>query len=563
VNRVLLLLAALLLGSRLAVAQVIERQFQKPPEPRAVPGGAQIPEAVQQAPANAEAIRFTLNRVVVEGATVYPAEDLQKAYEAFLGKEISLGDIYRIAETLTARYRNDGYILSQVIVPAQAIEAGTVRLQAIEGHVSEVRLEGGTDQSRANAQDYVDKIKAARPLKAEALERYLLLMNDVPGAAARAVLAPSKTEPAASDLVIQLSQRQFSGGLSVDNRGGRALGPTRITGNADAYLALGRGARTGLMFATSGNDKLNYLSLQYDQLVGSEGGKIALAANISRSDPGTFAIIPLNLATNAETYTASYIHPAIRSRSQNLYFRGTFSAYNGKTDLFGVPDTEDHLRVLRAGVTYDFADSLAATNIIDAELSHGLRGLGASSNGDPMLSRPNGLHEDHCVCRQGPAHRRELVGIRRVHRPVRVQQRALARTLQLRRRPVRPRARPIRAGRGPRRGNQARIALLRRVAARFGRKLHGLRLLRSWAGSSAGRRRIEGRRIGRVVRVRRALRDWPARLGLDRGRETRDPRGRSRRKPGHTFLRKHRRTFLKLGESWIAQALQAVRHAFP
>jgi hypothetical protein len=60
-------------------------------------------------------------------------------------------------------------------------------------------------------------------------------------------------------------------------------------------------------------------------------GKLAFAANISRSDPGTFAIIPLNLATSGETYNASYIHPMIRSRTQSLYLRSTFSAYNGKT----------------------------------------------------------------------------------------------------------------------------------------------------------------------------------------------------------------------------------------
>ncbi|MGH8675330.1 MAG: ShlB/FhaC/HecB family hemolysin secretion/activation protein, partial [Burkholderiales bacterium] len=99
---------------------------------------------------------------------------------------------------------------------------------------------------------------------------------------------------------------------------------------------------------------------------------------------------PLNLETESETYTFAYSHPVIRSRSENLYVRGTLSAHDGRTDLFGVRDTEDHLRVLRLGLTYDRADSLAGVNIVDVELSHGLRGLGASRNGDPMLSRANG-----------------------------------------------------------------------------------------------------------------------------------------------------------------------------
>ena len=368
----------------------IERQFQKPPEPRAVPGGVQIPEAVQQPPANAESIRFVLNRVAVDGATVYSAESLQQTYAAFLGKEVTLSEIYRIADTLTARYRNDGYILSQVIVPAQAVEAGAVRLQAIEGYVAEARFEGGSDALRSSARDYAEKIKTSRPLTSAALERYLLLLNDIPGVTARAVLAPAKLQPGASDLTIHLEQRAFSGGLGIDNRGGRSLGPERLSGDIDAYYLLGRGARTGLKFVTSGNQKLNFLSLQHDQLLGNEGGKLGLVANISRSEPRTVSFIPLNLETASETYNVSYAYPVIRSRTRNLYLRGALSAHDGRTELFGIRDTEDHLRAIRLGLTFDYADSLGGTNIIDAELSQGFHGLGSSSNGDPLLSRANG-----------------------------------------------------------------------------------------------------------------------------------------------------------------------------
>ena len=398
-NRAHLVVGLLLFGWQFAAAQAplpgtvqpgqIERQFQKPPEPRAVPGGVQIPEAVQQPPANAESIRFVLNRVALEGVTVYPAESLRPAYAGFLGKEVTLGEIYRIADALTSRYRNDGYILSQVIVPAQAVEGGAVRLQAIEGYVAEVRLEGGSDALRASARDYAGKIKLARPLTAAALERYLLLINDIPGTAARGVLAPSKVA-GASDLVIQLSQRQFSAGFGVDNRGGRSLGPERYSADADVFYMLGRGARTGVKLVTSGDRKLNFVSLQHDQLLGTEGGKLGLAANISRSEPETFAILPLNLETESETYNATYTYPLVRSRAYNLYVRGTLAAHDGRTQLFGVQDTEDRLRALRVGVTVDYADALGGVNVVDIELSQGIEGLGSSNNGDLFLSRVNG-----------------------------------------------------------------------------------------------------------------------------------------------------------------------------
>ena len=366
----------------------IERQFQKPPEPRAAPGPIQIPATTQQPPANAESIRFVLRQVTLEGVTAYAPDDLRPTYAEHLGREVTLAEIYRIADALSARYRNDGYILSQVVVPAQSVEGGAVRLQAIEGYVAAVRAEGA-EALQVRAAAYSNRIKAARPLTASVLERYLLLLNDLPGMTARAVLVPSKTQAGASELVLQLSQRAFAGGLSLDNRGSRALGKNRWHGDLEAYDLLGGPSRSAIRVVTSGNKRLNYLSLAHEHFLGSEGGKLGLSVNVSRSEPETFAIIPLNLETASESLNVTYAYPLVRGRTQNLYLRGTLAAHDGRTELFGVKDTEDRIRAVRLALTWDRADSLGGVNIVDLEFSQGFRGLGSSHNGDPFLSRPD------------------------------------------------------------------------------------------------------------------------------------------------------------------------------
>src|SRR5512135_1560034 len=239
----------------------IERQFQRPPEPRTQPGELRVPAPSQQPPANAAEIKFTLAGVAIEGATVYPAAVLQPYYQKYLNREVSLADVYAVAAALSARYRNDGYILSQVVVPAQSVEGGRVRLQAVEGYVARTVIEGGVDAQRGLVTVYADKIKATRPLTAAALARYLLLMNDLPGAFARATLVASKTEQGASDLLVQFSQRRARGGLSVDNRGGRALGPVRWSADLELDSAHGRHDRTGIKIVSTLNRELDYLSL--------------------------------------------------------------------------------------------------------------------------------------------------------------------------------------------------------------------------------------------------------------------------------------------------------------
>jgi hemolysin activation/secretion protein len=368
----------------------IEQQFQDEPKIRADrPGRVVIPEADQPVPPNAQEIRFKLAGIVIEGATVYSEKELLSDSQNRLDKEVSLADIYQIASALTARYRNDGYILSRIVVPAQSIEDGQVRLKVIEGYIAGINIEGTDEDHRKFVHDYAEKIRNCRPLKNEILERYLLLMNDLPGAFAQAVIKPSTQEPGASDMTVKFTQNKLQGGLSIDNRGGKSLGPMRISADIGLNSVLGMQESTTARFVTSGNEKLKFLSVSHEERIGGEGGKFQLSHSTVEAKPKEMAFIPLNLETSSRTTTFGYSHPLIRSRSQNLLLRGSFTAHDGETQIFGVEDTRDRLRAFRLGATFDLADALGV-NLLDIEVSRGIEGLGSSKNHDIMLSRPEG-----------------------------------------------------------------------------------------------------------------------------------------------------------------------------
>ena len=367
----------------------IERQFEKPPEPSARTGTITIPAAGQTPPPNAEGIRFVLNDLTVDGVTAYRAEAIRAMYGKVLHTEVTLSAVYRIVDALTARYRNDGYILLQVIVPAQAVEGGVVRLQAVEGYVADVRVEGGSPALRERMRHYGEQIRASRPLTVGALERYVLLANDLPGVVAHAVLAPS-TVPGASDLVLQVSSRPLAAELSTDDRGSRAQGPRRVSGDLDVNALQGGASRTELRGVSTLDHELLYASLAHDRFVGAGGGKFGVTASYVYSAPQELAVVPLNLTTHSETGTLTYSYPLVRSRARNLYVRGTLSAFDSTTRVFGIKDTVDRLRAARLGLTYDAADRLGGVNIADLEFSQGLPWLGASGNGDALLSRSTG-----------------------------------------------------------------------------------------------------------------------------------------------------------------------------
>src|SRR5437764_3448015 len=105
--------AAIMLFSLPAVAQVIppsdlpgrERfRFEPPAAPRSQPGGATISLPSTVAPPGAETVRLFLRDVVIEGSTVYRFDEFAPYYNGLVGHEITLADVYGIAQKITARY---------------------------------------------------------------------------------------------------------------------------------------------------------------------------------------------------------------------------------------------------------------------------------------------------------------------------------------------------------------------------------------------------------------------------------------------------------------------------
>lgn len=368
----------------------VERQFEEAPKARSQTAPLSAPLKPQVLPAGAEQARFQVDNIEVAGVTVYPAAAFQDELAPLLRREISLADLYRLADRLTARYRNDGYLLSQVIVPEQKIENRIAHLRAVEGFIATIKLVGVEHDQRGLVATYAEPIRGARPLTAEVLERQMLLINDLPGAFARAVLSPSPDIFGAADLIIHYSQRQVSGGLSVNNRGGKSMGPLRYLADIEGINLLGLQDRTQARYVVSPERELSYVSLMHEQPVGDAGGKLSLAASQTHAIPQEMAFIPLDIETRSTGLSLSYTHPLLRARSENLQLRATLAGHNGETKLLGFTESRDRLRALRVGLAYDKADAWNGINLVDVEYSQGLRGLGASDNGDLALSRAEG-----------------------------------------------------------------------------------------------------------------------------------------------------------------------------
>lgn len=375
----------------------VQQQLQPPEPPRTAPDVVvpEIPSTI--APADAERTRITISEVRVEGVTVYDAGAFRDLTAPLIGREISLAEAFKLADAITARYRGDDYILSRAIVPAQRIENGVLRIQVVEGFVSKVAFQG--EPSRVMRR-YADALTAEKPLRGKVLERYLLLMNDLAGTSARAVLAPAPDVQGGSVVTLVTSEKPIDAYAGFDNHGSRYIGPVQYYAGIAVNNALNLGERIALNYAGAApTSELQYVSGQVDVPLGGDGLLLSANAGYSHSRPG-FTLRPLDARANGTSLGARISYPLLRSRAETLRLHLGFHYLDSRTVINDLPQfapsAHDRVRALRLGASYDFADRAGGQNLLEVEYSQGLSLLGSLDENRPNPSRPgaeNGFHK--------------------------------------------------------------------------------------------------------------------------------------------------------------------------
>ena len=373
-----------------AEPQRLDKRFEEPKVPGSVME-PEVPEAKSYKPSkDLKKIRFILKKIVVKGSTVYSHNAFRRWQKRFIDKKVSLALIYRFAEKITAKYRNDGYLLSRAIVVPQNIKNGVVTIQIVEGYIGNLKIRGPVKGSKMFLKSYGKALLRSSPLKAKDLERYLLLIDDLPGVSVESVLVPSKNEPGASELILTLKHKDMDSNAGIDNRGTKFNGPIQMRGATNANSVMGFYDRLGIQgVLTSNPDELLFFNGFGEMPVSSEGTKIFISGSFSKSQPGS-TLKQFKVEGNSNTFTVRASHPFIRSRGKNLKGYLGFTSRNSKTDLLNENITDDRLRILKLGMAYDFVDRLRGVNLFSFGLSKGMNIMDASGPGSLKLSRADG-----------------------------------------------------------------------------------------------------------------------------------------------------------------------------
>lgn len=372
-------------------------RFEPPAVPLAQPGGPAIAVPGIEAPPGAAETTLVIRQIRIVGATVYTPAQLAQLYADLIGKKVTLQAVYDLAQRITAKYGADGYVLSRAIVPTQELDpnGAAIKIQVVEGYIETVQWPPQLSAYRDFFSYYGSKISAERPINIRTIERYLLLAGDLPGLKFKNSIKPHPSKVGAAILVVEVTTKPIDFFSRLDNRGTPARGPLEyLSSTTFNNLFGGHEALTLTAAGAFKTRELQFYAANYRQVLNPEGLTYFATASYGFGHPGTEELQFLNYRTRSFYAETGLSYPVIRARERNFAVSGLWFWSNDRGIFLDLPDdppsTHDRMRGARLRVDADSADPDGGINQLYFVFSQGVRGLGATQNGQDLASRANG-----------------------------------------------------------------------------------------------------------------------------------------------------------------------------
>ena len=393
-----LLLCSLVLSAVTAHAQIppdagsLQQQIERE-RPLSLPP-LDVPDRVPPPPEmSPEAISVTVKQFRFAGNTLLSDEQLAPVIAGFLDRPIDFNQLQAATVAVANAYREAGWIV-RAYLPRQEIEDGIVTIQIVEAVFGRLHLEGETTRVKPAivAARFGTRLEPGAPLSAKAIDRGLLLADDLPGVAVAGTLRPGTAE-GETDLVIKLADQSFAiGEVTLDNAGSRATGVERVTSNITLASPLGLGDQLAANLLYSKGTE--YIRLAYTLPLGNDGWRVGINGSLLNYQLISPEFKALNGKGDSSSMGLEANYPLIRSRVKNLYFRLTYDHRRFDNEANATIISNYQVDNVTVGLSGNLFDTLAGggANAASLYLLQGRVDLDGSPNrpGDDATTRTHG-----------------------------------------------------------------------------------------------------------------------------------------------------------------------------
>ncbi len=231
----------------------------------------------------------------------------------------------------------------------------------------------------------ISRLRDARPVTIERLERQLLLANDISGVRLRSPRYERVDDRGI--LVVEALRSGYSGRAELSNDGSKPIGPLRARIDFDANGLISAFDEVDLTFSTVPTDpsELVFVAGRYAVVVSPHGTEVSLSGSYSATRPGAY-LRDRDIFGESTRLSARVRHPLKRSRAFSLWVDGEFEFRDLRQDRFDFRARHDRSSIARVGL-YTRLSMLDGSMRGGLTVSQGLDILGATQTGDPLASR--------------------------------------------------------------------------------------------------------------------------------------------------------------------------------
>ena len=374
-------------------AGVVEREIEKEYEGKPLSPDKEIPPIKIDIPSKRlnfpPGYKIMVKEVEITGNESISSKQIHKWIEGYLGKEMSIKDIYELCEIIDQHYTKEGYFLARAYPPPQSIQNETITIEIIEGKLGQVKVIGNKHYSESFIQGYFKSLKG-KPLKYNHFLRALMMLNENSDLRAGAVFEKGK-EFGYADVIIRVEDKWPTHLYLNGNNYGRNLTTNaRVGGRLDWGSLITQGDKFSVAEVIGFPvDALYFTDVTYTIPLNKNGASLELAYLFSRFK--IEELTSLHLKGRSDIATIKFNQVLTRTRSLSVDIFSYFDYKQIQNFVLDHRTSFDKLRVLTVGSTLDHFNPGFGRDYLVASFAAGIPNfLGGLKSVDSESSRKGG-----------------------------------------------------------------------------------------------------------------------------------------------------------------------------
>ena len=275
--------------------------------------------------------KFRVDRIEVVGSTVFKPEQFAAITNPFVGKEVTFAELLQIKDAIAKLYIDNGYVTTGALITPQTLEAGTVKIQVIEGSLQEIKIIGNRRLGSKYIRDRI-QLGAGKPLNVPHLLEKLQVLRLDPRIQNLSAELQTGVHPGSNVLQVEVEEADtFKLTASLDNGRSPSVGSFRRGVDLQEANLLGLGDTLSVGYANT--DGSNSINANYTLPINAHNGIISFGFSQGWNHVIEKLFSVLDIQSDSQSYELGYRQPLVQKPTQELAVGLSFSRQSSQTEL--------------------------------------------------------------------------------------------------------------------------------------------------------------------------------------------------------------------------------------